>query len=116
MAINQKPEYDNDDMKVMLDGDRLTEIGKTLPLEAVNAEAIGIYYFRGEGGQLYRDVLDRAMREPSGLKQWFPSAIGTLAKVTEIKVCPINGHQWCEVDFPVDLQHARQMAAEWEEG
>ena len=113
VAINQKGEYDNDDMKVMLDGDRLTEIGKTLPLEAVTAEAIGIYRFSGEGARMYRDVLETAMLDPSGLKQWFPSAIGSLAKIAEIKVCSITGHEWCEVDFPVDLQHARQLVAGW---
>jgi len=37
-VINHKDSYDNDDMKVMLDSGRLTEIGKTLPLEAVDAE------------------------------------------------------------------------------
>ncbi len=113
VAINHKDQYDNDDMKVMLDGERLTEIGKTLPLEAVDAEAIGIYVFRGEGAEVYRGVLDQAMHEPSGLKQWFPSAVGTTAKLTDVKVCAIDGHEWCEVDFPVDLQAARQMVASW---
>ena len=113
VATNNKDQYDTDDMKVMLDGDRLTEIGKTLPIEAVDAEAIGIYIFRGEGGALYRDTLDKAMLDQSGLRQWFPSAVGTLAKLTEIKVCSITGHEWCEVDFPVDLQHARQLVAGW---
>ncbi len=115
VAINLKESYDNDDMKVMLDGERLTEIGKTLPIEAVNAEAIGFYCFRGEGGALYRDVLEKAMQDPSGLRQWFPSAVGTLAKLTDIHVCAVSGHEWCEVDFPVDLQHARQMVSSWDD-
>jgi choline kinase len=102
-------------MKVMLDGGRLTEIGKTLPLEAVDAEAIGLYVFRGKGPGLYREVLEKAMREPSGLKQWFPAAIGQLAKLTDIQVCDVSGHEWSEVDFPVDLQAARSMAAAWDE-
>ena len=66
VVISRKREYDNDDMKVMLDGDRLTEIGKTLPLEAVNAEAVGMYRFSGEGPGLYRGVLERAMQDPVG--------------------------------------------------
>lgn len=114
VAINCKDRYDNDDMKVMLDGDRLTEIGKTLPLEAVNAEAVGIYYFRGEGGKQYREVLERAMLDQTGLRQWFPSAVGTLAKLTDVHVCRISKHEWCEVDFPIDLQHARQLVSTWE--
>jgi L-glutamine-phosphate cytidylyltransferase len=114
-AINRKARYDGDDMKVMLDGGRLTEIGKTLPLEAVDAEAIGLYVFRGKGPGLYREVLERAMREPSGLKQWFPAAVGQLAKLTDISVSDVSGHEWSEVDFPVDLQGARAMAAEWDQ-
>ena len=57
--------------------------------------------------------LEKAMRDPSGLKQWFPSAVGSLAKVVDINTIAINGIRWCEVDFPVDLQQARQLAASW---
>lgn len=113
VVINHKSTYDNDDMKVMMDGERLTEIGKTLPLEAVDAEAVGMYLFRGEGGTLYREVLETSMYEPTALRQWFPSAIGTLAKTCEIGVCAVDGLEWCEVDFPVDLQQARQLVAGW---
>ncbi len=113
VAINRKPRYDADDMKVMLDGDRMTEIGKTLPVEAVDAEAIGLYVFRGEGVGLYREVLERDMREPQALKQWFPSAVGQLAKLTAVKVCDVGSIEWCEVDFPTDLQAARHMVQGW---
>lgn len=113
VAINRKPQYDADDMKVMLDGGRLTEIGKTLPVETVDAEAIGLYVFRDEGARLYREVLERDMREPHALKQWFPSAVGQLAKLTEVAPADVSGVQWCEVDFPTDLQAARHMVAGW---
>ena len=115
-AINRKDAYDADDMKVMLDGSRLTEIGKTLPLEAVDAEATGFYVFRGEGPRLYRETLEEMMREPQALKQWFPSAIGQLAKHVAVGTLDLSGHVWCEVDFPSDLTQARQMAAEWDAG
>ena len=113
VAVNHKDAYDPDDMKVMLDDGRLTEIGKTLPVDTVDGEAIGFYIFRSEGGAAYVAQLDKAMRDPSGLKQWFPSAVGSLAKVADIYTVAINGIRWCEVDFPVDLQQARQLAASW---
>lgn len=113
VAVNHKESYDPDDMKVMLDGGRLTEIGKMLPVDTVDAEAIGFYIFRGTGVAAYVAQLERAMREPSGLKQWFPSAVGSLAKQVDINTIAINGIRWCEVDFPVDLQQARQLAASW---
>jgi choline kinase len=116
VAINRKESYEADDMKVMLDGPRLTEIGKDLPLEAVDAEATGFYVFRGEGPRLYRDMLEEMMKEPSALKQWFPAAIGRLAKQTAVHTVDLSGHVWSEVDFPTDLTQARQMAAEWDAG
>ena len=113
VAINHKPAYDADDMKVMMDGKRLTEIGKTLPLEAVDAEAIGFYVFRGEGAKRYVEELDLSMRDQATLRQWFPSAVGRLAKRIEVATMVADGVRWCEVDFPADLQHARHLVAGW---
>jgi choline kinase len=113
VAVNRKSQYDEDDMKVMLDGDRLTEIGKALPVEAVDAEAIGFYVFRGEGAGHYRNALEASMSEPQGLKRWFPFAVGRLAKEIDVTTCDVSGHEWCEIDFPADLQVARQMVARW---
>lgn len=113
VAINRKDSYDTDDMKVMLDGARLTEVGKGLPVEAVDAEAIGFYIFRGQGASAYKATLEAMMREASGLKQWFPAAVDQLAKSHNIDIVDISGHQWCEVDDPVDLQQARQLVSSW---
>jgi L-glutamine-phosphate cytidylyltransferase len=114
VAINRKDGFDADDMKVMLDGARLTEIGKTLPVDTVDAEAIGFYVFRGEGAGHYAAELDLAMRDPQGLKRWFPSAIGSLAKKVPVGFVEVTGSRWGEVDFPVDLQQARQLVSSWD--
>ena len=113
VAVNLKQSYDSDDMKVILDRGRLTEIGKTLPVDTVDAEAIGFYVFRENGAKAYVDVLEKSMRDPQALKQWFPSAVGTLAKLIDVRTIAIDGLKWCEVDFPVDLQQARQLVASW---
>ena len=113
VAINRKDAFDADDMKVMLDGARLTEVGKTLPVDTVDAEAIGFYIFRGDGVKHYVNELELAMRDPQGLKRWFPSAVGSLAKKVQIGVVEISGLRWSEVDFPVDLQQARQLVSGW---
>ena len=91
----------------------MTEVGKTLPVDTVDAEAIGFYIFRGEGVAHYVNELELAMRDPQGLKRWFPSAIGSLAKKVHIGVVEISGLRWSEVDFPVDLQQARQLVSGW---
>lgn len=116
VAINVKSTFDSDDMKVMMDRGRLTEVGKTLPVDMVSAEAIGFYVFRGAGVKAYRDELELAMRDPNGLKRWFPSAVGSLAKKVSISTIECTGLRWAEVDFPADLAHARQLVADWDNG
>jgi L-glutamine-phosphate cytidylyltransferase len=98
---------------VMLDGARLTEIGKTLPVDTVDGEAIGFYVFNEAGANDYVHELELAMRDPQGLKRWFPSAVGSLAKKTDIGVIDVTGLRWGEVDFPIDLMRARQLVSEW---
>jgi choline kinase len=48
LAVSRKDGYDEDDMKVIRDGDRLVHVGKTLPLDRVDAESIGMMTFRDE--------------------------------------------------------------------
>ena len=114
VAINRKDSFDADDMKVMLDGTRLTEIGKTLPVDTVDAEAVGFYVFRGEGIAAYQNELGLAMRDPAGLRRWFPSAVGSLAKKIHVSTISISGLRWAEVDFPLDLQQARHLVSGWD--
>lgn len=116
LAIDRKASYDEDDMKVMLDGTRLTEIGKRLPLDTVDAESIGMILFRGEGPKLFRAALEKIMLEPDALRRWYLSVIGALARQVEVQTSSIEGLEWCEVDVPLDLQHARGLVASWGEG
>ncbi len=113
LAIDRKSAYDSDDMKVMLDGTRLTEIGKRLPLDTVDAESIGMIHFQGDGPALFRAELELTMLEPDALRRWYLSVIGTLARSVDVQTASVEGCEWCEVDVPVDLQQARALAARW---
>lgn len=113
LAVDHKDKYDDDDMKVELQGRRLTDIGKKLPAARVQAESIGMLYFRGEGGPRFVAALEAAMRDPVALRQWYLSVIAALAPDLEIQAVTISGHPWCEIDYPVDVQNAKRMVAAW---
>jgi choline kinase len=113
VAVNIKESYDADDMKVILRDEVVRDIGKTLDMTKVGAEAVGFYLFRGKGVAGYIDVLDRFMRDGRGLKNWFPSAVAALAQEMEVRTISIAGLKWGEVDFPEDLDQARQLVASW---
>lgn len=116
LAIDRKANYDADDMKVSLDGERLMRVGKTLDLATVNGESIGMMTFRGTGAALFRDTLERIMRDPASLKRWYLSVIDELAASGDIFIQSIEGLGWAELDFPHDLEQARHLVARWRAG
>lgn len=113
LAVDHKDRYDDDDMKVQLDGSRLVDIGKKLPRERVQGESIGMLYFRGDGPRRFVTALEAAMLDPAAIRQWYLSVIAALAPQTEVRAVTISGHPWCEIDYPVDVQTARRMVASW---
>ena len=113
LAVSSKERYDDDDMKVIRDGERLLQVGKKLPLDRVDAESIGMMTFRGDGPRLFREAIDHALRTPEALKQWYLSLIDTLAKTGVVYTQKISATGWTEVDSPADLERAATPGAAW---
>ena len=116
LAIDHKSRYDSDDMKVCMDGNRLVRIGKDLESDRVDGESIGMLLFREQGSRLFRDAIVQAMRTPAALQQWYLSIIDQLASGGQIWSQSIQGLQWGELDYPVDLDRALKMVADWQVG
>ena len=53
------------------------------------------------------------MRTPVALEQWYLSVIDQLASEGHVWSQSINGLQWGELDYPVDLDKALKMVADW---
>jgi choline kinase len=113
LAVSRKDRYDDDDMKVVRDGDRLARVGKKLPLASVDAESIGMMTFRGDGPRLFRDAIERAIRTAEAQKQWYLSLIDTLARRGVVFTQPVSPQGWAEVDSPADLERAAMHGAPW---
>lgn len=113
LAIDRKASYDDDDMKVIEAEGQLHRVGKTLDHGDVTAESIGMMVFRGAGPATFSAQLDRLMREESGLKRWYLSAIDELGQEGRVGVCSIEGLAWCEIDDAADLAHAATVVADF---
>jgi choline kinase len=114
VTIDRKDSYDEDDMKVIAAEDgRLRAIGKRIA-EGVNAESIGLLAFRSGGAERFRDAIDRAMRTPEGTTIWYLRVIHHLAQNGEVWTLDIEGEEWGEVDFPADVEAARELTARWD--
>ncbi len=106
VTVNSKKSYDADDMKVQCEGRRLLRIGKELPLDSVDGEAIGIIRFLDDGPEIFRKGLEDAIADPGSAGKWYLSVIDSLAARHRIMTCSITGLPWCEVDFEKDLELA----------
>lgn len=116
LTIDRKPRYDDDDMKVSTEGERLRAVGKKLPAAEVNGESIGFSRFQGEGAALFVAEIERTMRTKEGTGLWYLSAMNRLAgSGADVRVVSIEGLDWGELDFVADLAPARAMAASWNE-
>lgn len=113
LVTDRKDSYDDDDMKVVVAGNRLQRVGKRLALDEVNGESIGMMAFRGEGPALFVRTIEGLMRTDKGLKLWYLSAIDGLAQQGHVSVCNIHGHSWCEIDDRADLDNAGSVVATW---
>ncbi|HEX8620335.1 MAG TPA: phosphocholine cytidylyltransferase family protein [Allosphingosinicella sp.] len=117
VTVDEKDDYDADDMKVLRDGDRLRRIGKALEPGQYNAESIGLLAFRGDGPRLFAEQVDRMMRQPDGTRRWYLRAIDALAQAgADVRTVSIKGEQWQEVDFPEDVEAAKALTARWAAG
>jgi choline kinase len=114
VTIDRKDSYDDDDMKVVEEGGRLKAIGKRLPAGTVNAESIGLLAFRAGGAEQFREAIDRAIRTPEGTTIWYLRVIHHVAQQADVWTLDIAGEEWGEVDFPADVEAARELTARWD--
>lgn len=113
VTINRPSEYDEDDMKVELSGERVLAIGKDLPMNRVGAESIGMMIFRNDGPRLFAEELDRVMRTPEGTRSWFTQVVHQMAGRDLVGSVAIDGLDWGEIDFHDDLEAMRAMVEAW---
>ncbi len=109
LVTDCKGNYDADDMKVIVNGDKLAKVGKTIPIGDTHGESIGMMIFRENGSAVFREAVEEALRRPESLKKWYLSIIDELAQRGLVWTCSIDGLGWGEVDSSADLDHAHKL-------
>ena len=109
VTVSSNDNYDADDMKVIIEGSRLVNIGKKLPLEKVNGESIGLILFRGKGPEIFRNAIKSTLKYPDATRKWYLAVIAEIAAKIPVMTCSVNSLRWCEVDYPKDLKEADRL-------
>ncbi len=110
LSVDFKKSYDADDMKVQLNVDGwVRQVSKIVPPDQIDAESIGLVYFREQGPVCFSQAVEAALRHPAELKSWYLSIVEKLAGQHLVNTCSVKGYRWCEIDFVEDLARAGML-------
>ena len=108
LMIHRKATYDDDDMKVELDGDSVRRISKDLPLDLTHSESIGIMRFAGAGVLQLHRTLEEVVMEETALGQLFVEGVQRLVdKGYAVAALDVGDLPWADVDTQADLAWVR---------
>lgn len=118
VTVAYKESYDDDDMKVTLSdgkGSNLVAVSKIIDMSEVDAESIGMMMFKGRGAQMFREAVENVMMNPEAVKRYYLTVIDMLAKMVTVGTVEAPQTDWCEVDFPLDLERANSVVSDWQD-
>lgn len=113
VAVDEKAEYDEDDMKVLRDDDRLVRIDKGLAPGGFDGESVGLLRFAGDGRRAFVEAVERIMRTAEGTAHFYLRVIDRLADTGIVTARSVAGLEWVEVDYRADYEAAQRLVERW---
>jgi choline kinase len=115
IAIDKKEEYDDDDMKVIIENGRIVRISKEVSNEKAAGEAGGFHKIVGRKYiNLFKKVILRAIREPKSRNEFYLELFNRLAdNGTVIEYVEVDRNDWAEIDFHPDLKIIRDNYSQY---
>ena len=107
LAVERKP-CGEEEVKVLLDGARIREIGKDIPPKAACGEFVGLAKFSKEIGPAFSRALEGIIDGGSKMA-YFESALNGIAPTEPLTAVDITDLPCVEIDFPEDLKHAQEV-------
>lgn len=98
-----------EEVKVILNDDVVTEIGKKLNIDKCTGEFIGIAKFSAESNNLFIKCLEKYVNNHHR-NLFFEAAVNDLLSMTKVHAIDITKYLCIEIDFPEDYENALRIA------
>ena len=105
LAVEQRYGLDQEDMRVRLDGNRVTDIGKDLEMQFSAGEFCGVSMLRGRAGDLYRDVAT-AIEWQRSSSLYYEDVYKQMLPRLDARYAEVRPTEYAEVDTPDDIRAA----------
>jgi choline kinase len=113
MVIDEKEQYDDDDMKIIHENGMVKQVSKQIPLKEANGESVGIIKFSGHGPKIYVSILEEMVRLSSNRNVFYLKAIQeVINKGYPVHYAACNPNDWGEIDFHPDLMMIREYVSQ----
>ncbi|MCD6181028.1 MAG: phosphocholine cytidylyltransferase family protein [Candidatus Cloacimonetes bacterium] len=113
MVVDEKEQYDDDDMKIVHENGMVKRVSKKIPLEQANGESVGIIKFSGHGPKIYVNILEEMVRLSSNRDVFYLKAIQEIInKGYPVHYTTCNPNDWGEIDFHPDLMMIREYVSQ----
>lgn len=108
LAYDSSSGTEEEQMKVALEGSYVRAMSKDLPQAETQGENVGILQFDEQAAELLFSEAD-SLISAGNENQWAPAAVSQIAARVPIRAVDIAGLPWIEIDFPKDLDQARDQ-------
>jgi choline kinase len=109
MVIDRKETYDPDDMKLIIEKDRVLRIGKQIPENKANGESIGMIRLIGDGKEWVVKTMEKMVRKKENINVFYLEIFQELINQgTMMEYYEVDADDWAEIDFHPDLEDIRK--------
>lgn len=111
LTVNKKEDYDDDDMKVILDQDLVSRVHKGLEISKVGAESVGLTKIVGEKSRkLFYETINNLGYEEEYLNKFWLEIFNRIVECGyPIKTLETKKEYWQELDFHPDLDMMNRL-------
>lgn len=107
-VIDNTKELAHEEMKVIIEDNRIIHFGKDIVPEEANGEYIGISRFTFEDSKVLFREIEKMLKNGDG-NLWYENAYSKIAKEVTFKPIFTEGLPWVEIDNEDDLKRAREI-------
>lgn len=104
----EKNRYEEENMKIIYDGNKITNISKQIKKEDAYGTTIDMYKFSKEFTKKWFEIMEDIIYNKQEKNMWNEVAIDKMFEYYDVKPLEIN-NMWFEIDNYEDLENARNL-------